>query len=363
MNRKIISVVLSAVMLFGTISFAGCQDNTAGLQAQIDELQAKLEEKTETIEELQGQVESQAGKIEQLETTKADLDEEISTLKEENEVLLERMKELHYANISKEFDLTEEKIYWEGNIEESFVDNEVYVIMKKTNTYPELQISDFYIDNLESLHYYLLKPDPNRLWNEEYIEGFRQMLVIYLKEPGKERVVEVIKELEKLDFVQIVNPNYIYDMDPGVEESAKTKSERIIEDFKITIEVDKAEVNVGELITVNVTLENLGEEDIQMVIPDFIAQKGGKEIEDIVEVQMLPDLPDFDVWWHELVLYHNKPQVTLAKKTSIQKQVQFTAEEKGDFKVHAGAFFYFQDNLEDLQEIIGDAIKIVVREA
>ena len=47
MNKKIINVVMSAVMLFGAISFAGCQDNTAGLQAQIDELQAKLEEKTE----------------------------------------------------------------------------------------------------------------------------------------------------------------------------------------------------------------------------------------------------------------------------------------------------------------------------
>ena len=80
MNKKIISVVMSAVMLFGAISFAGCQDNTAGLQAQIDELQAKLEEKAETIEELQEQVESQAGKIEQLENEKQELIDEMDAL-------------------------------------------------------------------------------------------------------------------------------------------------------------------------------------------------------------------------------------------------------------------------------------------
>ena len=42
--RKIISLALMAVMLFGCFGITGCQDNTVQLQAQIDALQAELEQ-------------------------------------------------------------------------------------------------------------------------------------------------------------------------------------------------------------------------------------------------------------------------------------------------------------------------------
>ena len=67
MKKKIMSVVMSIVMLFGVGSFAGCQDNTAGLQAQIDELQAKLEEQAVNIKELERGNSSLRDKVTELE--------------------------------------------------------------------------------------------------------------------------------------------------------------------------------------------------------------------------------------------------------------------------------------------------------
>ena len=68
MKKKIMSVVMSIVMLFGmAFSFAGCQDNTAGLQAQIDEFQAKLEEQAEKIKELERGNSSLRDKVTKLE--------------------------------------------------------------------------------------------------------------------------------------------------------------------------------------------------------------------------------------------------------------------------------------------------------
>ena len=60
MKKKSVSVIMSVMMLFSAISFAGCQqDETALLRAQVDGLQAKLDEKIETIEELKTLIEKQ----------------------------------------------------------------------------------------------------------------------------------------------------------------------------------------------------------------------------------------------------------------------------------------------------------------
>lgn len=68
MKKKSVSVIMSVMMLFSAISFAGCQqDETALLRAQVDGLQAKLDEKIETIEELKTLIEKQTERIEELE--------------------------------------------------------------------------------------------------------------------------------------------------------------------------------------------------------------------------------------------------------------------------------------------------------
>ena len=68
--RKIISLALMAVMLFGCFGITGCQDNTVQLQAQIDALQAELEQ--------------QAGKMQTLESEQEELKETITQLETEN---------------------------------------------------------------------------------------------------------------------------------------------------------------------------------------------------------------------------------------------------------------------------------------
>ena len=68
MKKKSVSVIMSVMMLFSAISFAGCQqDETALLRAQVDGLQAKLDEKIETVEELKTLIEKQTERIEELE--------------------------------------------------------------------------------------------------------------------------------------------------------------------------------------------------------------------------------------------------------------------------------------------------------
>ena len=80
--RKIISLALMAVMLFGCFGITGCQDNTVQLQAQIDALQAELEQ--------------QAGKMQTLESEKEELNETITQLETENKSLMDRVEKLEW---------------------------------------------------------------------------------------------------------------------------------------------------------------------------------------------------------------------------------------------------------------------------
>ena len=82
--RKIISLALMAVMLFGCFGITGCQDNTVQLQAQIDALQAELEQ--------------QAGKMQTLESEKEELNEMITQLETENKSLMDRVEKLEWSD-------------------------------------------------------------------------------------------------------------------------------------------------------------------------------------------------------------------------------------------------------------------------
>jgi hypothetical protein len=104
---------------------------------------------------------------------------------------------------SKQFDLTDEKIIWEGSVDDEFEETCVYVVLKKTDKYPKLRLSAFNLKNAESLEYINLKPTENSS------ADFRQSLWINLKKHGDSAVVEAIRQLEKLDFVKQASPMYI----------------------------------------------------------------------------------------------------------------------------------------------------------
>jgi hypothetical protein len=76
--------------------------------------------------------------------------------------------------------------------------------MKTTTTYPELELRHFGLSNGDRLEYSWLRPLSDNTPN------FRQILTIYLKQQGKEKVIAAISELERLEFVKTVWPQYIF---------------------------------------------------------------------------------------------------------------------------------------------------------
>ena len=123
------------------------------------------------------------------------------------DILFELQKKIEKNNILKHFDLTDEKIIWNGNINNPYiVDDSVIVTLKKTETYPELDLSVFGLDNAISMKYLdgITMPD-----NIAKPEKWRQKIIIYLKPEGKEKLLEIIKKIEQLEFVKSVNPNWI----------------------------------------------------------------------------------------------------------------------------------------------------------
>ena len=115
-------------------------------------------------------------------------------------------------NVSREFDLTDPKEYWKGNIDEDFNDDSVLIILRKTSTFPELKLRHFRLDNAESLEYLTGVRPPDYFFKEEYqhlLVDYRQIVCIKLKQHGKEKVIDAIKQLEELDFVKRASPNHI----------------------------------------------------------------------------------------------------------------------------------------------------------
>ncbi len=119
------------------------------------------------------------------------------------------MTEQNDELLTEQFDSTDPKIFWEGNIDEDFDDDRVVVVLKRTKTYPELKIRHFGLDNGERLEYLWFRPYGDPPYGDPPSD-FRQILVIYLKQHGKEKVLEAIKELEKLSFIKVAVPKYNY---------------------------------------------------------------------------------------------------------------------------------------------------------
>lgn len=76
---------------------------------------------------------------------------------------------------------------------------------EKTTVYPELKLEVFGLENAENLHYIFLSPKREN-------PRFHQMLIIYLREKGKNQVISAVNEISKYDFVKRVRPVYIYDI-------------------------------------------------------------------------------------------------------------------------------------------------------
>lgn len=111
--------------------------------------------------------------------------------------------------ISMQFDVAEKKVFWTGSIDDDFKDDRVYVIFKRTYTYPELETNDFNFDNAASIDYKSVKP-VTAIENcsiEYLLYRYRQIACIYLKDTGKDKVIEAIEYFQKLDFIKCAEPD------------------------------------------------------------------------------------------------------------------------------------------------------------
>jgi len=131
------------------------------------------------------------------------------------------------GNVSRYFDLSDEKMVWRDEIPAGTRLDRVYVILKKTSIYPKLHKSSFGIKQIKKIEYLQFKPDRNKSNDIDYIENFRQEIYVTLelesfslnkdiifngnyemlngiKEKQREEFLEVLHKLDKLNFVKEV---------------------------------------------------------------------------------------------------------------------------------------------------------------
>jgi len=114
--------------------------------------------------------------------------------------------------VLNQFDLSGEKHIFKGDINLDFTDDCIMLTMMHTESYPILEASDFGIDNIIRVDYIAERPN-DYMYKQGTAYKYTQILAIYVKPRGKEKILEYIKELEKLEFVGSASPNMIMSYD------------------------------------------------------------------------------------------------------------------------------------------------------
>jgi len=114
--------------------------------------------------------------------------------------------------VLNQFDLSGEKHIFNGDINLDFTDDCIMLTMMHTESYPILEASDFGIDNIIRVDYIAERPN-DYMYQQGTAYKYTQILAIYVKPRGKEKILEYIKELEKLEFVGSASPNMIMSYD------------------------------------------------------------------------------------------------------------------------------------------------------
>lgn len=132
---------------------------------------------------------------------------EIKVMKN-NKLLVNKVSEEEYNNFVAQFDLSEEKVLiGEISADAEFTNDVILIVMKKTSTYPEFRAEYLGLDEVIGFRYIMQFPSKDR--DEDYKSRFRQIIAIDLIPQEREKIIELIKEIEKLDFVRSAEPNII----------------------------------------------------------------------------------------------------------------------------------------------------------
>ena len=113
--------------------------------------------------------------------------------------------------LNENFRLSDEQILFEGSVDDEFNCDVIFLTLKHTTTYIELSKKHFKLDVVTDV-VYLSSTPPSHFYepgNEDKLDNFHQIVFLYVDVETKEEIIELIKELEKLPFIRIAEPNYI----------------------------------------------------------------------------------------------------------------------------------------------------------
>ena len=145
-----------------------------------------------------------------LELTEEDA-EKIKNVKivKNKKVVIDDSKLSEIEKYTMQFDMSEEKTIWNGDVDEIARVDCIHIILRKTKTYPNFKLE--YLNLEEAIGYDFSWQIPNDFCcKEEYrylLDQFHQRITIYLTPQTKTRILEIVEELGKLDFVYLVYPS------------------------------------------------------------------------------------------------------------------------------------------------------------
>ena len=112
----------------------------------------------------------------------------------------------------------------------------------------------------------------------------------------------------------------------------------------ITVTLDKTEASKGDTVTATVVWKNLNYDfrgDFEAELPNWIANKDGKSVEDMLYAVFTSN-EDFN-WNDELASYDHtpveRPKILIKKDAVITKEFKHTITEPEDLVVHAASFY------------------------
>ena len=146
-------------------------------------------------------------------TSESEADDIVKATKSTIDDIITQTNQEDMLEILSQFDISDTKVVWNGRFDwrdyseendGSFADGIIIVELKKTETYPRLEISDFHVENIRNMSYYDVPEIPD--------QDFRQEIWVELKVRGKDRIADAIRAMEKLSFVKSAKPAYIRDI-------------------------------------------------------------------------------------------------------------------------------------------------------
>ena len=114
--------------------------------------------------------------------------------------------------LNENFDLSEDKILFKGSIDDDFICDIILLTLKHTTTYIELSERHFKIDCITKVEYLGGPRPPEYFFKDEYkdlLEKYHQIVLLHVDVQSKSEIIELIKELEKLEFIRSADPNHI----------------------------------------------------------------------------------------------------------------------------------------------------------